>query len=875
MNEQKTVNIKEKSKLREKNVIAALVVILVTTVVMVLSYFRINTLTERRSLERTQEIMKSVTNDISSKINRDSQLLSSVADVLAIENDFEPENVQPIMEQYNKLTPTTDIFLLLPDDILISPKNISPETISDVSGKISFETEIEKGEIITGRTESIFNDGRLVIRHYMPVVKNGETVAMLFSSTDLASLPKSLNLDDMYYNNEACFYIVDRNTGDFLMDTFHNSLGNLKDFMYRKVKKGDSEDEFRSKLLAGQSGITVFKSTTIDEYLYLYYEPMKVVEDEESGMKKPENWTICMSVPEREIFANVHNIRKVCIFLLLTEAVVMIVYLMWTIHNASSTLEKAVLEERLIKAENAERAKTMFLSNMSHDIRTPMNAIIGYTTLAATNIDNKERVKDYLSKILSSSNHLLSLINDILDMSRIESGRVDIEEIECSLPDILHDLRNIMQSQIQAKQLNFFIDTIDVIDEDVFCDKLHLNQVLLNLISNAIKFTPSGGSVTLVFKQLNGAPDGYATYEIRVKDTGIGMSKEFVKHVFEPFERENTSTVSGIQGTGLGMAIAKNTIDMMGGSIEVFSEQGKGTEYVIKLDMRLQTERKKVEIIKELEGLHALVVDDDYTICDSVTKMLVQLGMRANWTLSGKEAVLHAKQSFELADAFDAYIVDWQLPDLNGVETVRQIRKVIGDNAPIIILTAYDWTNIEEEAREAGVTAFCNKPIFLSTLRSTLLSAIGKPDPEVENAILPVSDESMSGKKILLVEDNELNREIAQEILTESGFVVDTAEDGTIAVEKMENFRKGDYDLILMDVQMPIMNGYDATRAIRKLPNPDASKIPIVAMTANAFNEDRKLAIESGMNDHIAKPLNIEDLFDVLRKYLSDEKNNN
>ena len=537
--------------------------------------------------------------------------------------------------------------------------------------------------------------------------------------------------------------------------------------------------------------------------------------------------------------------------------------------NTKETLEKAVLEERLIKAENAERAKTMFLSNMSHDIRTPMNAIIGYTTLAATNIDDKEKIKDYLTKILSSSNHLLSLINDILDMSRIESGRVYIEETECSLPDILHDLRNIMQSQMKSKNLDFYMDTMDVIDEDVYCDKLHLNQVLLNLLSNAIKFTPAGGSVSLTIKQKHGAPSGYGLYEIRVKDTGIGMSPEFLEKVFEPFERENTTTVSGIQGTGLGMALAKNIVDMMGGKISVKSEQGKGTEFILDLELRLQNEPKQVEIIKELSGMHALVVDDDYNICDSVTKMLVQLGLRADWTMSGKEAVLHARQSIELADEFDAYIIDWQLPDLSGIEVVRQIRKEIGDKVPIIILTAYDWSNIEDEAKSAGVTAFCNKPIFVSTLRNTLLAAIGEfnEQTEEEDAIPTVSDD-IKGKRILLVEDNELNSEIAEAILTESGFVIETADDGTVAVDKVKNSKPGYYDMILMDVQMPKMNGYEATKAIRGLKDKALASIPIVAMTANAFNEDREEALKNGMNDHVAKPLNMEKLFEVLNKYL-------
>ena len=383
------------------------------------------------------------------------------------------------------------------------------------------------------------------------------------------------------------------------------------------------------------------------------------------------------------------------------------------------------LSEAVCAAETANRAKSTFLSNMSHDIRTPMNAVIGFATLAAANVDNTEKVKDYLAKILSAGNHLLSLINDILDMSRIESGRIHLEETEANLSDMLHDIKTIISGQIHAKQLELYMDVIDVTDEDVYCDKTRLNQVLLNLLSNAIKFTAPGGTVSVRVSQLHNAPEGKGMYEIRVRDTGIGMSQEFAERIFEPFERERTSTVSKIQGTGLGMSISKNIIDMMGGTIEVYTEKGKGTEFIIRLALRLQSERRNQERIRELEGLKALVVDDDFNICDSVTKMLVQVGMRSEWTLSGKEAVLRARQSLEMNDAFHAYIIDWRLPDMNGIEVTRQIRS-LGDNTPIIILTAYDWTNIEVEAKAAGVTTFCAKPMFMSDLRERLMTAIGQ-----------------------------------------------------------------------------------------------------------------------------------------------------
>ncbi len=527
--------------------------------------------------------------------------------------------------------------------------------------------------------------------------------------------------------------------------------------------------------------------------------------------------------------------------------------------------QKIDLQDALAVAQHANRAKTTFLNNMSHDIRTPMNAIIGFTSLAAAHIDNIEQVQDYLGKITTSSNHLLSLINDVLDMSRIESGKVKIEEKETSLPEIMHDLKTIVQADISAKQLEFYIDTADVVNEHVLCDKLRLNQILLNLLSNAMKFTMPGGIVSVRIIQKGTASDGRVSYEFQIKDTGIGMSDEFQRHIFEPFERERTSTVSGIQGTGLGMAITKNIVDMMGGTISVVSQEGKGTTFTVSLQLRTCRGPVRQEVIPELKGLRALVADDDFNSCSSVTKMLSTIGMRPDWTTSGKEAVLRVKLAEEQNDEYAVFIVDWLIPDMNGIEVVRRIRGIIGEEKPIIILTAYDWSDIEEEAREAGVTAFCSKPIFLSELREILESPF-----TAQSAEKRVSEEepSFAGKKIFLVEDNELNQEIAVEILQEAGFVMDVADDGAAAVEKLKAAEPGQYDVVLMDIQMPIMNGYEATKQIRALDSPWLADLPIIAMTANAFEEDKKAALDAGMNGHIAKPIDVPGLLALLREIL-------
>ena len=385
--------------------------------------------------------------------------------------------------------------------------------------------------------------------------------------------------------------------------------------------------------------------------------------------------------------------------------------------------QRELLVDALNAAERANRAKTTFLNNMSHDIRTPMNAIIGFTALAAAHVDEPGLVQDYLAKISTSGQHLLSLINDVLDMSRIESGRVKIEEKKVHLPDVMHNLRTIINANIVSKNIEFFIDAVDVDNEDILCDKLRLNQVLLNLLSNAVKYTKNGGQIIVRIIQKPGFSNGYATYEFHVKDNGIGMSREFQKHLFEVFTREESATISGIQGTGLGMAISKNIVDMMGGTVSAESEEGRGTEYTVSIPFKVLGSSAKYEVVPQFQGVRVLVADDDSNTAISVSRMVQEIGMRSKWTLSSKEAVLRTKVAVEQGDEFGAYIIDWMMPDLNGIETVRRIRKLIGESKPIIILTAYDWSDIEQEARETSVTAFCSKPLFMSELRDVLALA--------------------------------------------------------------------------------------------------------------------------------------------------------
>ena len=523
------------------------------------------------------------------------------------------------------------------------------------------------------------------------------------------------------------------------------------------------------------------------------------------------------------------------------------------------------LEVALQMAQAANKAKTSFLSNMSHDIRTPMNAIIGFTGLAVSHIDDKERVRDYLTTISRSSEHLLSLINDVLDMSRIESGKMILHEKAESLADILHVLQDIVSPDIQAKQHHFHVDTVDIRNELVCCDKLRLNQILLNLLSNAIKYTSPGGTISLRIIQKPTTKEGIASFEFRCKDTGIGMSEEFVKTIFDPFTREENTTISGIQGTGLGMAITENIVKMMGGEISVTTKKGEGSEFVVSLDFKIAEKKSADTLIPELKGMRSLVVDDDINACQSIADMLCDIGLHCEWCASGREAVIRTEQSVRRRDQFRLYIVDCQMPDWNGIETVRRIRKIVGQRPFIIMLTAYDWADVENEAREAGATGVLTKPLFPSDLQRELQRCCGKASPEQadkeEDAFL------LKGKRVLMVDDNELNLKIGVLQLQQHGMTVDTALNGRLAVDMIRANGMDAYDFILMDVQMPVMNGYEATSIIRKLPGGD--KLKILAFSANAFEEDREKSLKAGMDGHIAKPLKMDELISELKRFIA------
>ncbi len=699
-----------------------------------------------------------------------------------------------------------------------------------------------------------------------PITVEGITYRYLTARLSIDAIESDLKIDS--YNGLGYSSVIDTD-GSYIVNSFRDQLPNDNKF-FTSLDRGTLPREYSleriRELIDNLESFSFEFTREGGEQCVIVFDPMPKIQ-----------WFFITVVP-RSVFER-QSIALISIFAVLTAILMAVV--IWSAMLLLRRRAKRLLVEQkhreeladaLALAEQANRAKTTFLNNMSHDIRTPMNAIIGFTALASTHIDNKEQVMGYLGKIGQSSNHLLSLINDILDMSRIESGKVNIKEKPENLAEILHSLRDIIQADIHSRRLEFFIDTVDVTDESIYCDRLRLNQVLLNILSNAMKFTPSGGTVSMRITERAVSRTGYASYEFCIKDTGIGMSPEFIKTIFEPFTRERSSTVSNTQGTGLGMAITKTIVDMMGGTIEVRSEEGKGSEFIVTLDFRLQEEQREAPRIEQLVGLRGLVVDDDINTCQSVAQMLRQVGMRSEWTMYGREAVVRTEEALKLGDQFHVYIIDWLMPDLNGIETVRRIRQVVGDNAPIIILSAYDWADIEEEARRAGVTDFVSKPLFLSDLHRVLLKACGDLMEESAPEPLLSLDTDFQGRRILLVEDNELNREIAEELLYQEGFLVETVENGQEAVDAVRDKQPGWFDLVLMDVQMPVMDGYEATRQIRALPDPVRAHVPIIAMTANAFSEDKQAAAEAGMNGHVGKPIDIPLLLKTLRDVLAGDQ---
>ncbi len=855
-------NIKDKEKKIEKSNLLIFIVTIITIITIYYSYQLFSSiLTDRivkMSLRNMWEISRHDEQSITSGLEHRWMHLEGIAKEL---REGELETTSEVLKKLSSKSDsieTMEIVLVTEKGtVLSSTQSVSKNTellrLCQDSQKDRFVQRIDD-------TRSPEVDATLILgKKIEPFTIDGNRFTYIVGYYEIKNITDELKIES--YNGKGYSSVIDQD-GYYLVSVHNNNMLEREDFFTVINKEGIISD------LTVQD---VHKKMEAKESFYIEY----ILDGQNRIMvcnpMSEVDWYCIMSVPlsiyQEQSAELLQMITILIVAILITIAIVVILIFRNRSQKNSMKFEikhRDELESALALAEQASKAKTTFLNNMSHDIRTPMNAIIGYTSLAKTNINSKERVTDYLNKITQSSNHLLSLINDVLDMSRIESGKVNIEEKEENLADILHSIRNIIQADVNAKQMEFIIDTVNITDENIYCDKLRLNQILINLISNSIKFTEPGGKISVRITQKPISKKGYGVYEFRVKDNGIGISEEFLKEIFEPFARERNSTVSGIQGTGLGMAITKNIVDMMGGSIEVQSKVGKGTEFIVTLEFKLQEAHKEIEEIEKLKNIRALVVDDDMNSCQSIAQMLRQFGLKSDWTMYGKEAVARTKEAEQIKEQYQIYIIDWLMPDMNGIETARRIRKIVGKTPPIIMLSAYDWGEVEQEAKEAGVTEFISKPLFPSDLRRILLKVSGmdKTEEKDEEKI------DFSGKRILLVEDNMMNREIATEYLQDFGFLVESAENGKQACEILEKSEPGYFDVVLMDVQMPIMDGYEATKTIRKFKNKKIANIPILAMTANAFEEDKKAAKEAGMNGHLAKPIDVPKLIEELERIL-------
>lgn len=684
-------------------------------------------------------------------------------------------------------------------------------------------------------------------------MRNGKTSSAIVAATPMEDLEKLLTLDenDVLMNSfiirsDGTYVVRDRQEEDY----FTYIRQNFSEY------NGKSAEEFAEELSDAISRNEGYATMFLEDGEKKYLLCTDLVNSE---------WFLISVMPHGtldKILEDLGDERQImtlimAVFILAGGAVIFVLY------YRLSQQQIQELDQARKEATKANKAKSEFLSSMSHDIRTPMNGIVGMTSIAIANIDNTERVKDCLAKITLSSKHLLGLINDVLDMSKIESGKLTLNMSQISLRDTMDNIVNIVQPQVKSRQQHFDIFIQNIITEEVHCDSVRLNQVLINLLSNALKFTPEGGVIKVFLKQeASPVGDHYVRCHFRVKDNGIGMTKEFQEKIFDTFTREEQAQVNKIEGTGLGMAITKAIVEAMKGTISLQSAPGEGSEFHVIFDLE-KADTREADMM--LPSWRVLVVDNNEDLCLSAVSSLKEMGISAHWATSGKKALAMVRKCHEEAKDYEVVLLDWKMPDMDGLHTAREMRKLLGQRVPILIISAYDWSDIEEEAKEVGIQGFISKPLFKSNLYLGLKRhMMDEGDEELHE------DEKIQkflGKKILLAEDNDLNWEIAEDLLSEAGFELERAENGKICVEKFEQSAVGFYNVILMDIRMPVMNGYDAAKAIRALSREDAN-LPIIAMTADAFSDDIQHCLDCGMNEHVAKPIDVNRLTQLLKKYL-------
>lgn len=685
---------------------------------------------------------------------------------------------------------------------------------------------------------------------------NGERGTGLIAAVPLEYITDFLSLED---EDALMYYHIIRPDGSFVIQNSNMELQYFFEQLQKQLNSATSE-------LSAESSIEKFGLAIKNHKEYATMLEVNGEGRQIYGISLPySEWYLISVMPYNTLNDIVNNLSGQRMFMTLLSCASILILLTMIFLRYFSIIRSQVheLEKARQAALDANKAKSEFLANMSHDIRTPMNAIVGMTAIATAHIDDRKQVQNCLRKITLSSKHLLGLINDVLDMSKIESGKLTLTTEQISLKEVVEGIVSIMQPQVKAKNQTFDIQVKNISTERIWSDSIRLNQVLLNLLSNATKYTPEGGSIRLSLSEEK-SPKGenYVRSHIKVKDNGIGMSSDFLKRIYESYSRADGARVSKTQGTGLGMAITKYIVDAMEGSVDIQSEPDKGTEVLLTFDFEKAAE---IEMDMVLPPWNMLVVDDDELLCKTAMDALKSIGIKAEWTLSGEKAIELVNQRHEKRDDYQIILLDWKLLGMNGIQVAKEIRRNLGDEVPILLISAYDWSEFEAEAREAGISGFISKPLFKSTLYHALRQYM---DDKIENDQTLNQNMDLSGRRILLAEDNELNWEVAKELLSDLGVELDWAEDGQICLDKFQKSPEGYYDAILMDIRMPHMTGYEATKAIRGINHPDALSIPIIAMSADAFSDDIQHCLECGMNAHIAKPIDVIELTRLLKRYL-------
>lgn len=687
-------------------------------------------------------------------------------------------------------------------------------------------------------------------------MRNGESSMAMITAVSVDYISSMLATEE---ESELMYSYIIRNDGSFVINIAGDEHASYFDSLYERFGDNSKNEidtyiqEMTDAMKKGGEYSTILELDGNRRQIYCVKLPYS-------------EWNLVTVLPfgaMNEAIEEMNRSRTAATMLIGALICMVILFIFYCYYKITKQQIKELNEAR-VEALQATKAKSEFLSNMSHDIRTPMNAIVGMTAIATAHIDDKKQVQNCLRKIALSGKHLLGLINDVLDMSKIESGKMTLTTELISLQEVVEGVVSIAQTQIKAKGQNFNVHIDKIIAEDVYCDSVRLNQVLLNLLSNAIKYTQEGGTIELSMYQEDISDEKSSSLvrtHVFVKDNGIGMTKEFLEHIFDSYSRADSKRVQKTQGTGLGMTITKYIVDAMGGKLTVESAPEQGTEFHLMLDLEKATEQ---EANMYLPPWKMLVVDDDETLCRTAVDSLESIGIQADWTLSGEKAIEMVMRHHQMQDEYQIVLLDWKLPDMDGITVARRLRRIISEEMPLILISAYDWSEFEAEARDAGINGFISKPLFKSTLYHELKKYMG-----VDDAINKINrDVELSGCHVLVAEDNDLNWEILKELLTDVGMELEWAENGKICLEKFQASEPGQYDVILMDIRMPIMNGYETTQAIRALERPDAQSIPIIAMTADAFSEDIQHCLECGMNAHTAKPINLDEVISLLKKHI-------